>query len=175
MKRTVLLIILLLFLAAACSADDTENVNDALEDERISDPALEPVLTQEFDELPATAVAEPTETPVPDEYTSLAPTAAPDSYPADEGDAGPPPYPADSSIWVIRPLGTQCTDSSTYEYKTIEEAQMALEDAGINVYLAELTLRGVCESCECATAEHYRARIDESNFDAAQAMGWERE
>ena len=179
MKRTVLLIFVLILWTVSCTGDDT-GPQPNVDAEQRGVPALESVdeTPTESDELPPTTAAEPGATATPDPYASLAPTAAPDSYPADGStgaDVAGPAYPAEGTTWVIRPLGTQCSDPTSYEFKTVDEARIALEEAGITVYVAEVTLRGVCEACDCATAEHYRVRIDEANFSAAQAMGWERE
>jgi hypothetical protein len=124
---------------------------------------------------------------VPPLNTAPAPTSAPADYPSPPTPSGsflpegypvpptlPPKYPSDTEgrIWIMRPLGVQCTEASTYEFPTINDAVRSLEDAGIEVFGAEVVGLMVCESCECPTSEHYRVQIGVENLATATQMGW---
>ncbi len=108
--------------------------------------------------------AQPSPTPLPDNYPAAPPTP--------EATAEPTAYPADQEIWIVRPLGQQCVDPSTYEFPTLDAATAALADAGIEVLTAEEVVRHVCESCDCSTSEHYRVQIRAADLGAVQSLGW---
>lgn len=169
MKRTILALALFtLIIFTACSGTDSEEPTARPDS---SNPPLESVdiVTEPAPELPAA-------TATPEAYEVLQPTAAVGAYPAgpdSDGDSNLPAYPATGTIWVIRPLGQQCQPDAEFEYANVEEAIMALDEAGIQVYLGDVVFRPACESCDCPTSEHFRVRIDESNLEQARLLGWE--
>lgn len=154
MKRTILLLLLLLL--AACGGDNTATP--------------EPLPTNA---LPAGDTPPTASYPVP-----IPPTSLPANYPAQPTMAPTPePYPgtATGRIWILRPLGSQCTDASSYDYPDLASAMAALQTAGIAVYEAEMTSLAVCEACTCPTSEHFRIQIDAQNLLTAGQMGWYQE
>lgn len=112
--------------------------------------------------------SQPTPTPVQQEaYPD------PDAAPATpQATTEPTAYPSDQEVWIIRPLGQQCVDASTYEYADLDAAVEALEAAGVEVLAAEETVRPVCQSCDCSTSEHFRVQIVAGDLATVQNLGW---
>lgn len=107
--------------------------------------------------------ARPTPTPFPEGYpdpASLEPTPEPTGYPAD------------MEVWIVRPLGQQCVDPSTYEFEDLEAAVQSLTEADVEVLSSEEVTKPVCEACDCSTSEHYRVQIRAEDLSIAQSMGW---
>lgn len=103
------------------------------------------------------------------------PTAIPEDYPAPvtpEATAEPTAYPADKEVWIVRPLGQQCVDPSTYEYADLEAAVASLTEADVEVLASEEVTRPVCEACDCSTSEHFRVQIRAEDLALTQSMGW---
>ena len=172
MKRTILLMaLLLLTFFPACSSDTAPE-----QPEENPDSGNPPLDSVDSATAPAATEIEPAPTATPAPYLAIDPTAVPNSYPAEPASQlNLPPYPATGTIWILRPLGQQCQPAAEFEYATVEDAILALNDAGITVYRAEQVLRPVCEACDCPSSEHYRLNIDESNLAQAQELGWELE
>lgn len=121
----------------------------------------------------------PAPSPMGEAYPARpSPTPRDADYPAPELPAteGPPTaYPPDQALWIIRPLGEQCADPASYAFQNIDEAAMALEDAGIEVLeTSEVTL-AVCTACDCPTSEHFRAQIRAGDLAVAEELGWRQE
>lgn len=167
MTRWVLsafLVSLLLLLAACGSPSPVPEETPAVEEEEREGLAtVAPVPTREL----------PTATPESYPMQPTTPSRAQEGYP----EAPPPPtaYPVDMRIWVLRPLGTQCEESDSYQFATIEEAVASLTDAGVEVFDSEMTSLVVCESCNCPTSEHFRVQILRSDLYGAQVRGWAQE
>lgn len=156
----------LLLLLAACGsppADPEETPVQEEEEEREGLATVAPVPTREL----------PTATPEGYPVQPTAPSRAQEGYP----EAPPPPtaYPVDMRIWVLRPLGTQCEESDSYQFATVEEAVASLTDAGVEVFDSEMTSLVVCESCNCPTSEHFRVQILRSDLYSVQIRGWTQE
>jgi hypothetical protein len=124
---------------------------------------------------PATnAAPEPTERP--DGYPALpTATSSAQGYPAPTQQVPPTGYPADMAVWILRPYGAQCEDSSTYLYQDVKAAAQALEEQGVSVLDMEAVGLMVCEACGCPTSEHFRLQINAQDLAAAEALGWSRE
>jgi hypothetical protein len=78
-------------------------------------------------------------------------------------------------VWILRPYGEQCEDSSTYLYQDEKEAAQALEEQGVTVLDMETVGLMVCEACGCPTSEHFRLQISAQDLAAAEALGWTQE
>jgi hypothetical protein len=85
-----------------------------------------------------------------------------------------PGYPgADGeTIWIVRPLGQQCVDPTTYVYPDLATAAAALTSAGVTVLASEELALMVCEACDCPTSEHFRVLINTSDYGLAESLGW---
>ncbi len=168
--RTPYILVLLLALAllAACNPVGLEGDTNPT----AASPDTAPLST-----IPPLSTA-PSATSAPDDYPSP-PTPSgsflPEGYPVPP--TLPPKYPSDveGQVWIMRPLGLQCTEATTYEFPTLNDAVRSLEDAGIEVFGAEVVGLMVCESCECPTSEHYRVQIGVENLATAIQMGWSAE
>lgn len=175
--RYILILLLALSLLAACNPTGTGGDTNATE---VSPAAASPDAGT-LPTVPPLSTAPPVSTIPP-------PTIAPAGYPPPPATPSgsllpegypvpptlPPKYPADAAgmVWVTRPLGLQCTEASTYEFPTLNDAVRSLEDAGIEVFGAEVVGLMVCESCECPTSDHYRVQIGVENLATATQMGW---
>lgn len=173
MKRLIpILTCLLLIFLVACNpgvpeedptTEPSERSTPARDD--TSDTPEAPVATDRPVGYPSpTPLREPTRPPgypEPEVYPTLTP-----KYPAAEDARG---------VWILRPLGVQCTDPSTYEFATIDDAVAALEAAGVEVLESEMVSLAVCESCDCPTSQHFRALIDPEDLATAVSEGWEPE
>lgn len=158
-KRTLFLTLsVFLLLLAACNSTEEPDANEAT-------PFISPSLTP----IPTTDTAYPgpqaVNTPPPAAYP-IQPTAAPAqpnaAYPEANGE----------TMWIMRPLGQQCVDPSTYTYPDLATAVAALINANITVLASEEVALMVCEACDCPTSEHFRALINTSDYAAAQTLGW---
>lgn len=169
--RKGILILFLIILTATVSCNspeiDPEPTGTTAPVENQSDPTAPALVT-----VPPV----PSETPLPDDYPAPSPfptaTINP-AYPAVP--TLPPKYPAaesDVRVWMLRPLGIQCSDPSTYEFATLEEAVDALEAEGVEVVEAEMVSLAVTESCDSPTSEHFRALINAAGLDTAIDLGW---
>src|SRR5690606_19136967 len=147
MKRlTLTLTCLLLIFLVACtpSRPDEDPTTEPSQrgtpvPDATSDTPSDPAATDRPDDYPVpTPLQEPTRPegyPEPEVFPTLTP-----KYPASEDARG---------VWVLRPLGVQCTEPSTYEFATIDDAVAALEEAGVEVLESEMVSLAVCESCDC--------------------------
>lgn len=157
-KRMIILIFsLCLLLLAACNGPEEPNANDPTP---FISPSLTPIPTTD----PAYPGPQVVNTPPPAAYP-IQPTPAlvqPNAYPGADGE----------TMWVVRPLGQQCVDPSTYTYPDLSTAVAALTNAGITVLSSEEIALMVCEACDCPTSEHFRVLINNSDYAAAQTLGW---
>lgn len=120
------------------------------------DPA--PITTPEE----AYPVIVPTPTIMDEDYP-----APPSPVPPSEGDA----YPStENAVWVLFPVGEQCSDAS--RYPDLVTAVADLTAAGITIYESEVTDLIVCSACGCPTSAHYRVSIDDAQLETAQALEW---
>jgi hypothetical protein len=168
-KGPFILLLILLTVIVSCNSPeiDPEPTQVAPTTEIQSESTVPAVMTV----LPA-----PTETPLPENYP--APTPIPTYTPNPDYPALPtltPKYPAGESnvrVWMLRPLGIQCSEPNDYLYATLEEAVDALEAAGVEVIDAEMVSLPVTESCDSPTSEHFRALINASGLDTAVSLDW---
>ena len=157
-QPTTLLFALLLLLLAACSSGTNE-------------PGITPEATQPA-ALPTT---DSSGYPAPDLIVS---TPLPDAYPVNPIVPVVPettsPYPgADgATMWIVRPLGQQCVDPTTYVYPDLATAAAALTSAGVTVLASEELALMVCEACDCPTSEHFRVLINTTDYGLAEPLGW---
>jgi hypothetical protein len=82
------------------------------------------------------------------------------------------PYPEANGtlIWVIKPVGEQCAETST-----TPDLQTAVADMiafGIPVVASEITELTVCSACGCPTSAHFRLQIDSGYLGNAAVLGW---
>ncbi|MDX1687773.1 MAG: hypothetical protein R3248_07300 [Candidatus Promineifilaceae bacterium] len=131
----------------------------------------------ESTETPSADPAAPEATATPDDYPAQPTASAPESgYPAAPEESAPPSaYPPGEPVWVLRPLGEQCAEESTFEYASLEEAVSALEEADVNVLASETVSLMVCEACGCPTSDHYRVQIMGEDVETVRSMGWRTE
>jgi hypothetical protein len=158
-KRTIIFMLsVFLVLLAACNSTEEPNANEPTP---FISPSLTPIATID----PSYPGPQAINTPLPDAYP-LQPTPAPAqpdaAYPGTNGE----------TMWIVRPLGQQCVDLSTYTYPDLSTAVAALTTAGITVLSSEEVALMVCEACDCPTSEHFRVLINSSDFAAAQTLGW---
>ena len=161
--RFIALALLLLALAAACGGG-----SDA-------EPTIQPTEDSPTEAPTSTVDAPPVE----------APTAKPTAYPAQPTptppgiDSGYPaftpqptidPYPG-GLVTILHPMGQQCEEPILAD---LSAAVGALEEAGIVVLAAEEIALNVCESCNCATSEHFQVQISVDDLDKAVELGWSR-
>ena len=171
MRFRQLVLSFLLLLPVACGpstiepADETPDVpmeeapDDAL---RLAPPptgsgaaAPESAPTEEAYPIPV-----PSPVPIDEGYPAVPPTSPP-----------PSPYPVTGDpVWVLHPVGEQCSDETVYPDETTAVA--ALTAAGITVYESEVTELIVCSACGCPTSAHYRISIDSGQLGAARALNW---
>jgi len=146
-----------------------------------SSPALEetepPPQASESTETPAAAPDAPEGTATPGSYPAQPTASSPESgYPvAPEESAPSSAYPAGEPVWMLRPLGEQCADESTFAYASLREAVSAIEDAGVNVLSSEMVELMVCQACGCPTSEHYRVQILGEDVQTVRSLGWRTE
>jgi hypothetical protein len=163
LTRFVVLALLLAALVAACSGG-----SDA-------EPTIQPTKDSPTEAPTSTVEAPPVEAPTAE------PTAYPDPpTPTPPGiDAGYPafipqptidPYPG-GLVTILHPMGIQCEEP---EFPDLSAAVGALEEAGIVVLAAEEIALNVCESCNCATSEHFQVQINVDDMDKAIELGWTR-
>ena len=118
-----------------------------------------------------------TDTPLPEDYPPP-PTPFPTPTLQEGYLALPtltPKYPAaDTNVHVrmLRPLGIQCEDPSTFLYATLDDAVTALEEEGVEVIEAEMVSLPVTESCDSPTSEHFLVLINAEGLDTALELGW---
>jgi hypothetical protein len=158
-KRTIFLTLsVFLLLLAACNSPDEPNANEATP---FISPSLTPIATVD----PSYPGPQVSNTP-PSAAYPIQPTPAPAqpdaAYPGANGE----------TMWIIRPLGQQCVDPSTYTFPDLSTTVAALTTAGITVLSAEEIALMVCEACDCPTSEHFRVLINSSDYAAAQTLGW---
>lgn len=172
MKLRIVAIALLLVVAlVACGGNEPTPQPQATEA-----PALEPANTQPAATEQSPAV--PAATALPDDYPVPTTPTLPAGYPIPATPTLPANYPAGVTgplLWIIRPLGQQCSEASSYEFAVVDEAVAALTAAGVEVYNAEMISLAVCESCDCPTSEHFRVQIDPSDLATAVSLGWQAE
>lgn len=149
----IMLIIFGVVALSACGASGADTPTPESGDPTVTAPVIS------TDAYPA----QPTPTPVPDNYP--APTTP-------EATAEPTAYPADKEVWIVRPLGQQCVDPSTYEYADLEAAVASLTEADVEVVASEEVTKPVCQACDCSTSEHFRVQIRAEDLALAQSMGW---
>lgn len=128
-------------------------------------------------EMPTSASEEPAGTATPGSYPARPTASSSESgYPAEpEEPAESAPaaaYPPGEPVWVIRPVGEQCADESTFAYGSLQEAVSALEEAGANVLSSESVDLMVCQACDCPTSEHYRVQILGEDVQTVRSLGW---
>ncbi len=172
MRKGKLILLVIIFTAVvSCNVPETDPEADQTATPAIIESESEataPALT--------TAPPLPTETTLPDDYP--APTPLPTYTPNPAYPVLPtltPKYPAGESIvrvWLLRPLGIQCSDPSDYLYATLEAAVDALEAAGVEVIEGEIVSLAVTESCDSPTSQHFRVLIDASGLDTALSLDW---
>jgi hypothetical protein len=160
-QPTTLLFALLLLLLAACNSDTNE-----------------PDITPEATQPAALPTTDSGSYPAPDLMVS---TPLPDAYPVNpivpvvpETTSPYPGYPGaeGETIWIVRPLGQQCVDPTTYVYPDLATAAAALTSAGVTVLASEELALMVCEACDCPTSEHFRVLINSSDYGLAEPLGW---
>jgi hypothetical protein len=101
------------------------------------------------------------------------PTPYPDGYPAPAVQPTADPYPAqEGSIWILYPVGVQCSDPSEYKYQTEQDVIAALTAVGITVQQITLTELMVCTACDCPTSTHFRVQIPLTDLAKAEALEW---
>ena len=163
LTRFVTLTLLLAALVAACSGgSDAEPTVQPTEDS----PAETPTSTIEAPPVEApTAVstaypAQPTPTPpgIDSGYPAFTPQPTIDPYPG-------------GLVTIMHPMGIQCEEPV---FPDISAAVGALEEAGIVVLSAEEIALNVCESCSCATSEHFQVQINVDDLVKAIELGWSR-
>lgn len=160
-QPTALLFALLLLLLAACSSGTNEP--------DITLEATEPVVLPTTDSGGYPAPDLLVSTPLPDAYPI--PTA-PLSQPAYPEAVSPYPDAEGETMWIVRPLGQQCVDPTTYIYPDLATAAAALTSAGVTVLASEELALMVCEACDCPTSEHFRVLINTSDYGLAEPLGW---
>ncbi|MCL4868243.1 MAG: hypothetical protein KJ063_04680 [Anaerolineae bacterium] len=160
-KRTLppFLLTLLLLTLVACGGG-TSNEPDAVP--TLIEPAALPTLSN--DSYPAPIMPTPFN---PDGYPG-------GLYPTIEV-VSPYPGVTGQTIWILRPLGQQCMDPESHTYPNLAAAVTALTNAGVTVLEARDERLMVCEACDCPTPEHFRARINLSDYGKATPLGWYRE
>lgn len=103
-----------------------------------------------------------------DAYPVVA-TSTPKSYPSQQATPTIFSYPAGVNVWMTKPVGMQCQESSP----DLESAVAELESAGIPVLVFEMVQLAVCEACDvCPTSDHYRVQLSKNDQEAAQKLGW---
>lgn len=127
-----------------------------------------------------TPVGAPSAQPPASDYPVEAPTLPPTPT-RDPDYPGPPtpqptedPYPG-GVAWVLRPVGTQCEDSTEPGYGSLEEAVDTLTAAGVPVLASERVEIPVTQSCGSPTSAHYRVQISSDELPVALSMGWRNE
>jgi hypothetical protein len=160
----VALALLLSALIAACSGgSDAEPTTRPTEE----NPTEAPTSTVEAPTVEAPTVEAPTAYPAPPTPT---PPGIDSGYPAFVPQPTINPYPG-GLVTILHPMGIQCEEP---EFPDISAAIGALEEAGIVVLAAEEIALNVCESCSCATSEHFRVQINVDDLDKAIELGWSR-
>ena len=171
MRFRQLVLSFLLLLPVACGPSTIEPVDEPADVpvEEAPDDALRlaPTATGSGAAAPESAPAEeaypipvPSPVPIDEGYPAVPPTSPP-----------PSPYPVTGDpVWVLHPVGEQCSDESIYPDETTAVA--ALTAAGITVYESEVTELIVCSACGCPTSAHYRISIDSGQLGAARALNW---
>lgn len=168
MKRLIFLLsVLLVMVLGACQSSAPAPAETEA-------PPAAPTAS-EGTETPAPAAPEATATP--DEYPAQPTASAPESgYPPAPEEAAPSAaYPPGEPVWIVRPLGTQCEDESTFAYASLEEAVSALEEAGVDVLSSETVDLMVCQACGCPTSEHFRVQVLGEDVQSIRSMGWQTE
>jgi len=101
------------------------------------------------------------------------PTPFPEGYPAAPSLSTVDPYPAqEGSVWILHPVGVQCSDPSEYKYQTEQDVIADLTAVGITVQQITLTELMVCSACDCPTSTHYRVQIPAADLSKAEALEW---
>ena len=120
------------------------------------------------------------------------PTAVPEDYPAPEvippvNPTKDPNYPAPPTfaptvdpypgglVWVIRPVGIQCEESTLPGYGDLREATSTLTAAGVSVAQSEMTEMAVTAVCGSPTSAHFRVQIAAADLQTALSMDWTQE
>lgn len=157
-----LLIIVLLIMVSACSTtpealptlvpptSGSGGLATAVPESGYPAPESQPI-------VPATATREPG---YPEQPAALPPT--------------PDPYPG-GLVWIIRPVGIQCEETTSPGYGNLREAVSTLTAAGIAVADSEMTELMVATSCGSPTSAHFRVQIAADDLSIAQSMDWVQE
>jgi hypothetical protein len=154
--------ILLLTALVACGPSSSEATTtpertepEGEEGDVIPRPTITPVSGSEEEEpMPET-------TTVPEEYPPpVAPAAQPEAvYPGDE-----------ETVWILLPMGVQCEGDGPYS--TLEEAVLALDEAGV-IAVDQATIElPVAQACGQPSSEHFRVQILAAGLPQAESLDW---
>lgn len=158
-KMKLIMIVVLLLALGACRSAPDDTLAPLPTDGPESTASAPRAATEAYPSRP-TATPRDADYPAPAAPPTLAPATA---------------YPDDSTFWILRPLGQQCEGPATFDYENIDEATMALEDAGVEVLASEAVSMAVCTACNCPTSEHFRVQIRARDLGVTQDLGWIRE
>jgi hypothetical protein len=164
MKKTYLLFltVFLLALLVACGPSQAEGTATP---ER-SEPEVE------GEEI----IPRPTITPVPgDEGAESLPeaTEAVEEYPPPSEPVVQPEavYPGEEdTVWIVLPVGIQCEGDGPYS--SLDEAVLALDEAGVIVVEQTTIELIVAQACGQPTSEHFRVQILAGGLPQAENLGW---
>jgi hypothetical protein len=160
--KALMLMIVAMVLMSGCGASDADA------------PEAIPTLSG-ADEAPAgEPSAEPAVYPAPEDVKPPTPTLDP-NYPAPPTFAPTDePYPG-GLVWIIRPVGIQCEESTAPGYGDLREATSTLAAAGVAVAQSEMTELMVINACGSPTSAHYRVQIAAGDLQTALSMDWTQE
>jgi len=164
MKKSYLLFLSAFLLAVLVACGPSEGIETATPER--TEPEVE------GEEI----IPRPTITPVPsDEGAESLPeaTEAVEEYPPPPAPAAQPEavYPGEEeSTWIILPVGIQCEGDGPYS--DLDEAVLALDEAGVIVVDQTTIELAVPQACGQPTSEHFRVQILAAGLPQAENLGW---
>jgi hypothetical protein len=167
MKKSYLLFLsaFLLAVLAACGPSEgletttPERTEPEVEGEEIIPrPTITPVTGDEGAETLPEATEASEEYPPPS-----APIVQPEAvYPGEE-----------EATWIVLPVGIQCEGDGPYS--DLDEAVLALDEAGVIVVDQTTIELAVPQACGQPTSEHFRVQILAAGLPQAENLGWQLE